>query len=327
MKKLVLIAVVLVLSISLNAQSVGINATGEPPNNDAMLEVVQTKASGNVFGVYGSATGAATTNYGAYFSASGATKNHGLVVPSGNVGIGTASPHSLLSLGMANTNSQNRIAIYEDPDGYYFFGIGMANPDLIGDTHGLGFWSNTSNLYPTDQNMDVFIRDDGNVGIGTTNPCNELLVVGDIGYTGTLIDYGKNGTLTNKEKLTNVLPAIMNLNPITFQMVNPKNKNTLTDKKTGFDINELELMLPQIVKTANDKAQTKGISYLEMIPVLTKAIQEQQQTIEAQQKQIKELKAQNAALTIKTESIDQLRAEIEDLKKLVQTNYRLTDNK
>ena len=59
------------------------------------------------------------------------------------------------------------------------------------------------------------------------------------------------------------------------------------------------------------KGETLGLSYGNLVPVLTKAIQEQQATIEAQQKQIDELKAQNTALA------GELKAEIEAIKKAI----------
>jgi F0F1-type ATP synthase membrane subunit b/b' len=54
-----------------------------------------------------------------------------------------------------------------------------------------------------------------------------------------------------------------------------------------------------------------SVDYGKVTPLLVKAIQEQQATIEAQQKQIDELKAQNTALS------SELKAEIENLKKVV----------
>jgi hypothetical protein len=62
-------------------------------SNFAGLRVDQTAAnSGTGYGIYATKTGASTTNVGGYFSASGATNNYGLVVASGNVGIGNTAP-------------------------------------------------------------------------------------------------------------------------------------------------------------------------------------------------------------------------------------------
>ncbi len=114
---------------------------------------------------------------------------------------------------------------------------------------------------------------------------------------------------------------IFKLRPVNFNLKTDSEKG----KAYGLIAEEVAEVKPEFVFYKDNVIE--GVTYSKFITPIIKALQEQQQTIEAQQKQIKELKAQNAALTIKTESIDQLRAEIEDLKKLVQTNYRLTDNK
>ena len=63
------------------------------------ISISQTGATiGTDYGLYTTNTGAGTTNVGGYFSASGATNNYGLIVESGNVGIGTAAPSSKLTI-------------------------------------------------------------------------------------------------------------------------------------------------------------------------------------------------------------------------------------
>ena len=81
----------------------------------------------------------------------------------------------------------------------------------------------------------------------------------------------------------------------------------------GFIEQEVEAVLSQVVSTADDAMKTKSVAYSDMVPVLTKAIQEQQAEIEA-------LKAQNAALTLKADGFDQLKAEVENLNKAVYGN-------
>ncbi len=84
-------------------------------------------------------------------------------------------------------------------------------------------------------------------------------------------------------------------------------------------------------KTVDD---FKSLSYDMIFTVAVDAIREQQAQIEAQQAQlasqqaqIDALKAQNAVLTQKAESFDQLKAEVENLKKLFNANLsQLTDN-
>ena len=63
------------------------------------LDVSQTGAVGGTgYAIYASKTGASTTNVGGYFEASGGTANYGLIVGSGWVGIGTATPLAALQV-------------------------------------------------------------------------------------------------------------------------------------------------------------------------------------------------------------------------------------
>jgi hypothetical protein len=54
------------------------------------------------------------------------------------------------------------------------------------------------------------------------------------------------------------------------------------------------------------KGETLGIVYGNLVPVLTKAIQEQQATIEAQQKTNQEQQAQISDLSLKVEKLTKL---------------------
>lgn len=93
----------------------------------------------------------------------------------GNVGIGTTSPLSKLSLGGVS-NYSNRIALYETIPSD-FRGIGMCNPGTSPDYWGVCIWANQT---PNDTNAYLFVKDGGNVGIGTTTPVNRLSVVAGV---------------------------------------------------------------------------------------------------------------------------------------------------
>jgi hypothetical protein len=80
---------------------------------------------------------------------------------------------------------------------------------------------------------------------------------------------------------------------------------------TGFIAQELYEIFPNAVSKPAKAEDMWSVDYGKVTPLLVKAIQEQQATIEAQQKQIDELKAQNTALA------GELKAEIENLKKVV----------
>ncbi|MGE0021700.1 MAG: tail fiber domain-containing protein [Draconibacterium sp.] len=77
-------------------------------------------------------------------------------------------------------------------------------------------------------------------------------------------------------------------------------------------------------KTVDD---FKSITYDMIFTVAVDAIQEQQAEIETLQQQVEKLQAENAVLTKKTEAIDQLKAEVENLKKAIGLTIELTENK
>lgn len=110
---------------------------------------------------------------------------------------------------------------------------------------------------------------------------------------------------TNITNLTSGLNKVMQLRPVSYNWINP---NDGKGTEIGFIAQEVEKVVPEAVvhsfaseeQLANAKANGKPIpaitdpyamKYTELIPVLTKAIQEQQAQIELLQKEIELLKA------------------------------------
>lgn len=102
------------------------------------------------------------------------------------------------------------------------------------------------------------------------------------------------------------LGKIMELTPVSYTFKSKSQFPSFTfpaGKQLGFVAQDLEKVFPEIVhESVNpaqyddkgnkiaDKVEFKGVDYTSLIPVLTRAIQEQQAQIEEQQKQIDELK-------------------------------------
>ncbi len=107
--------------------------------------------------------------------------------------------------------------------------------------------------------------------------------------------YATNGTINtsdarDKENISNLnygLEQVMKLKPVSFYW---KDKNIYNGRKLGFIAQDVQKVLPEVVVTGNDPEHRLGIFYSDIIPVLTKAIQEQQQEIEALKKEIENLK-------------------------------------
>jgi hypothetical protein len=86
------------------------------------------------------------------------------------------------------------------------------------------------------------------------------------------------------------IDAIMQLAPVSYEKKINLAASDYTIKENGFIAQELLQVMPTLVTEGTDKDKLLSVNYMAIIPVLTKAIQEQQKAIQDQQKQIDELK-------------------------------------
>ena len=141
----------------------------------------------------------------------------------------------------------------------------------------------------------MMIRYDGNVGIGTTSPAVALHVVGNgrfsavgAGTFGNNLNITSDGTLTtatSDEKYKyNILPisyglnTILQLKPVNFQWIEGE------EQDLGFIAQDVADIIPEAVNTNWNSDLL--MRYESLIPILTKAIQEQQALIKALEQRI-----------------------------------------
>ncbi|MCB2195349.1 MAG: tail fiber domain-containing protein [Bacteroidetes bacterium] len=114
--------------------------------------------------------------------------------------------------------------------------------------------------------------------------------------------YASNGTVQTsdfrlKDQIKNIsygLDAIIKLRPVSFRW-----KNESSDgKKLGLIAQEVQPVISEVVHVGNDEDKTLGINYSELVPVLIKGIQEQQQLIKKQQERIDDLENRLVQLEI-----------------------------
>ncbi len=101
---------------------------------------------------------------------------------------------------------------------------------------------------------------------------------------------------SNISPLANSLATVMQLNPVHYMKKGSLASTGYTREENGFIAQEIQKILPFIVTEGTDENKLLSVDYNSFIPMLTKAIQEQQKQIEdqnakiaAQQKQIEEL--------------------------------------
>ncbi len=140
------------------------------------------------------------------------------------------------------------------------------------------------------------------------------LILGAAGFNTLVIGADQTATLTgdliansfttpsdlrlksNISPLANSLATVMQLNPVHYMKKSSLASTAYTREENGFIAQEIQKILPFIVKEGTDENKLLSVDYNSFIPMLTKAIQEQQKQIEdqnskiaAQQKQIEEL--------------------------------------
>ncbi|MCB9989243.1 MAG: tail fiber domain-containing protein [Rhodospirillales bacterium] len=201
-----------------------------------------------------SATGASITlNPGS--GSSGNANGYVLLGPTrGNTGIGDATPDSWLEVSLSGSTSQPAFMISSDD-------------------------ANDGDLF--------YVSSNGYVGIGDTAPSAALDVVGDINYTGVIVDVSDRRLKDNIALLSPQLAKIMALEPVSFTMKDDPDART----EFGFIAQDVREIYPELVKVENDEQKTQSLNYVGMIAPLVAAIKEQQAEIEALRAEIEALKA------------------------------------
>lgn len=211
----------------------------------------------------------------------------------GRLGIGTAGPEATLHVHVAS--GLNRLYIANNGTGAgneaaLWFAMdydGTANWAGIGqDSDGSLRLTGGSDL----SSPHMIIDDSGNVGIGDTTPDVALDVIGDINFTGQIVDVSDRRLKTGITPLSGALAKITALQGVSFTMKdNPDGKAEL-----GLIAQDVEPVFPELVSTGGDGI--KGLNYDGFIAPLIEAVKAQQEQIEALQDENEALRTEIEAL-------------------------------
>jgi Chaperone of endosialidase len=207
----------------------------------------------------------------------------------GGVGIGTTSPMAKLNVVAGSGTDPLRV------DDQYGIGliVNQYGQTTINGTIVMAYDGNVSNtaysaynvLYLTSgyqqvSSNNIILQPSGSgmVGIDTTGPSYTLHVNGSVAGTSAYNNLSDIRLKTNIKPIDYGLDAVMKLNPIGFNWID-EDQAWKKQRQIGLVAQDVEPIIPEVVTTANDAMHTKSIAYGSLVPVLIKAMQQQQAEI------------------------------------------------
>ncbi|WP_350105543.1 tail fiber domain-containing protein [Fulvivirga sp.] len=303
-----------------SSQSIGVEADawGAPLNygfladlnfattGDSYAVFGNARGSGSTssYGVYGTASNA-TTNYGVYGNASGGTTNwagyfaSGEVYVENNLGVGNTNPSYALDVSTTGSRAVNGIATLA---GSVYSGYFDGTSTSAGNSFAIGVYGRAGNDNGTGAEYGVFGFADNGTSSGASYA---VYASGDLAYTGSLVNASDLKLKRDIKTLRSSLSDLMKLRPTTYYYKFDEfdYMGLSRNHQIGLIAQEVEEIFPEVVTEnlhpgddKHEELEYKGIDYQKLTPVVIKAIQEQQEIIDAQKAEIEELKAQIAKL-------------------------------
>lgn len=173
---------------------------------------------------------------------------------SGNTSLGTSSLNT-------NTSGSNNTAIGKNAD---VATSGLSNATALG----YGASVSASNTIQLGNSSVTSVITSGTISAD--------------GYTTT----SDSRLKTNIEAIDNGLSTVLQLQPYHYEKKSGISASTHETKEFGFLAQDIQTILPELVKEGSDADKTLSVNYVAIIPILTSAIKEQQQMIEQLKAQI-----------------------------------------
>jgi hypothetical protein len=213
----------------------------------------------------------------------------------GQVGIGSTSTISTLTVG--NTSGTIAGELTLNPSSTQYEGgqinvrksVSGSTADWIIDQYGTSSSDARLRIFNSIAEANgLTILENGNIGMGLTNPTVRLQVNGDI-IANSIAGSSDIRFKKNIRPVQNALDKVKALRGVYFNW----NKETFPDKnfgaqdELGFIAQEVEKVVPEIVTKENTKDEYRSVKYDKLVALLVEAIKEQQKQIDSLKIQVK----------------------------------------
>jgi len=231
-------------------------------------------------------------------SAYGTTYNLALNPIGGNVGIGTSSPGSLLTVGRADGTIPAEIALNpaatSNEGGQISLRKSLTGSTVDWTIDQYGTLSSNARLRifsGVTETNGIAILENGNVGIGINAPTTKLYVNGDI-TANSIAGTSDLRYKTNVRSITSPLEKVKSLRGVYFNWDQKSfpDKNFSDNTELGFIAQEVEKVLPEVVSKDKTPEEYRSVKYDKVVALLVEAIKEQQKQIDSLKSQVKNLK-------------------------------------
>lgn len=260
------------------------------PGNDWRIVINDTGNGGaNYFGIED-----ATAGIMSFRIEAGAPANSLVVDDGGRVGVGTLTP--AVETHIVNGDSPTLRLEQDGSSGFTPQSWDLASNEsnfFIRDvTNGSTLPFRIQPGAPSDA---LYIRNSGNIGLGTDSPQAALHVMGSGIFTGELEAASDERLKKNVAPLMSASSVLNLLSVVSYDMKTEEYKelNLPTDKQYGLLAQNVEQYLPALVSdnmsNPNGTDQLKTINYIQLIPFLIRANQEQEAVINDQKALIDDL--------------------------------------
>jgi len=196
-----------------------------------------------------------------------------------NVGTGGIFSQGPLSVGLSSTTDTTQVSAYFQ--GLVQIGTSTASTTsthltVWGDGTGTDYLAQFTNSASTSV---LTIFENGNIGVGTTSVSSKFAVQVDgstYGYVASDGSWANSSDLNLKTNITDLdssLSKILSLRPVRYDWKSTSSTTEGEGKNIGFIAQEVEGIYPSLVSTDSNSG-LKALSYSQLTPMLTKAIQE-----------------------------------------------------